>query len=158
VIACDLPLFKTSLTAKLTEIRNHIPEPEAGKRVLFNVKNADSRFGEMLGEQIENLAMNARIGGVYADLVSEQSSLYDIARNNVWHGLVIVYGQGEQEWALDQMRQARCAALAEKRKPCRIYLRPPDKLPPEPRPVLFKLIRDGAQDELVAFLREVVAL
>jgi hypothetical protein len=163
VIACDLPDFKASLTGKLNEIQNRIKQngkvldSDAAKRVLFNVTNADNTFGETLGAQLEDLAVNAQLGGVYADLVSEQSSLYDIAQNNIWHGLVIVYGQGQQEWALEQMRQARSAALADKRKPCRIYLRPADKRPPEPRPVRFKLIRDGAEDELLAFLREVMA-
>ena len=163
VIACDLPDFKATLTAKLDEIQNRrnnhgsVLDPDAARRVLFNVTNADNAFGEILGAQLEDLAVDSRLGGVYADLVSEQSSLYDIAQNNVWHGLVIVYGQGRQEWALEQMRQARSAALADKRKPCRIYLRPADKRPPEPRPVRFKLLRDGAEDELLQFLREVVA-
>jgi hypothetical protein len=164
VIACDLPEFKATLTAKLKEIHSRIDDigrqidQDAGKRVLFNVTSEDSTFGEELGARFEDLAVNAQFRDVYADLVSEHSSLYDIARNNIWHGLVVVYGQGQKEWALEQMRQARSAALADKRKPCRIYLRPPDKPAPEPRPVRFKLIRDGAQDELLQFLREVVAV
>jgi hypothetical protein len=72
--------------------------------------------------------------------------------------LVIVYGEGQKEWAVEQMRQARRAALADRRKPCGIYLRPSDKPAPEPRPVRFRLIRDGAEDELLRFLQEVVAL
>ena len=125
---------------------------------MFNVTSADSTFGEQLGVRFEDLAANAQLTGVYVDLVSEQSSLYDIARNNAWHGLVIVYGEGQKGWAVEQMRQARRAALADKRKPCGIYLRPSDKPAPEPRPVRFRLIRDGAEDELLQFLQEVVAL
>ena len=159
VIACDLKEFKTTIEEKLSQIVNRIPIGVDGeeRRILLNVTNADSEFGETLGAQVEDIAIAARLNSVSAELVSEQSSLYDVARSNSWHGLVIVYGEGQQEWVLEQMRQARRAVLANKRTSCRIYLRPREKRPPEPRPVRFKLIRDGAEDELREFLREVTA-
>ena len=162
VVACDLQEFKTTVEKKLCDILNSIDgggrndsNQEESRRILVNVTNADSAFGEALGTQVEDLAVASRLSGVSAELVSEQSSLFDIARSNAWHGLVIVYGEGQQEWVLEQMQQARRAVLAKKGTPCRIYLRPREKRPPEPRPVRFKLIRDGAEDELREFLKEV---
>jgi TIR domain len=159
VIACDLKEFKTTLEQKLAQLANTIPigHDREERRILVNVTNADSEFGETLGAQVEDFAAAAQFNSVSAELVSEQSSLYEVARSNSWHGLVIVYGEGQQEWVLGQMRQARRAVLANKRTSCRIYLRPKEKRPPEPRPVRFKLLRDGAEDELREFLREVTA-
>jgi TIR domain len=161
VIACDLQDFKVTFKSKLSEINNKINRDDGEdinpdeKRILVNVTNADSEFGRILGTKVEALALQNNLRRVSAELVSDYSSLFEIARSNVWHGLVIVYGEGQQEWALKQMHQARRAVLDKKGAPCRVYLRPKEKHPPEPLPVIFRLIRDGAEAEIEQFLKEV---
>ena len=48
-----------------------------------------------------------------------------------FHGLMVVYGQCEQQWAKQQMRACRQLLLKKKQRApvCAVYLGPPDEKP-----------------------------
>jgi len=98
------------------------------------------------------------LGDVYADFVGEQSSLFDVAKNNPCDGLIIVYGQCDDEWVRNQMREGRRSALLLKQKVriCALYVGPPEDKPPlEPRPARFGVIKFREENRLRDFVREV---
>ena len=116
-------------------------------------------MAEAVGTRVEDLCLEMNLGkSVYADLVGERSSLFDVARNNPCDGLMIVYGQCEDKWVRRQMMEGRSAALLLKQKVpvCALYVGPPEDKPPlEPRPARFGLIDFREEDELRNFVRHV---
>jgi TIR domain len=161
VTECDLEEFKVTLEHKLREIasrRTRTPDQLHGSIVLVNAAASDSRMAQEIGIKVEDLGLEMRLGSVYADVVAEESSLLDVAVNNPFDGLVIVYGECEQNWVRRQMIQGRSAALQLKPKApvCAVYVGPPkDKRAPEPRPARFGLIDFRNDDQLRDFVREV---
>jgi len=164
VTKCDLEEFKVILDDKLREIdsrRSRTAEQERGRVVLVNAAASDSKMAEGVGTKVEDLCVEMDLGSsIYADLVGERSSLFDVARNNPCDGLMIVYGQCEAKWARRQMMEGRNAALLLKQKVpiCALYVGPPEDKPPlEPRPARFGLINFREEDQLRNFVRHVAA-
>src|SRR6516164_7055212 len=115
VTKCDLEEFKVILDDKLREIesrRSHTAEQERGRIVLVNAAESDSKMAEGVGTQVEDLCVEMDLGSsIYADLVGEKSSLFDVARNNPCDGLIIVYGECPPEWVRQQRDQCRRVVL-----------------------------------------------
>jgi hypothetical protein len=115
-------------------------------------------MAEGVGTKVEDLSLEMNLGSIYADLVGEQSSLFDVAKNNPCDGLMIVYGKCEDKWARRQMIEGRSAALLLKQKVpiCALYVGPPaDKPPLEPRPARFGVINFREENQLRNFVRHV---
>jgi TIR domain len=162
VTQCDLEEFKMIIDDKLREIdsrRSRTDKQENGRVVLVNATTSDFKMAEAVGTRVEDLCLEMNLGkSVYADLVGERSSLFDVARNNPCDGLMIVYGQCEDKWVRRQMMEGRSAALLLKQKVpvCALYVGPPEDKPPlEPRPARFGLIDFREEDELRNFVRHV---
>jgi hypothetical protein len=164
VTKCDLEELKVILDDKLREIdsrRSRTAEQERGRIVLVSAAASDNKMAEGVGTQVEDLCAEMNLGSsIYADLVGEQSSLFDVARNNPCDGLMIVYGRCEDKWVRRQMAEGRNAALLLKQKVpiCALYVGPPEGKPPlEPRPARFGLINFREEDQLRNFVRHVAA-
>jgi hypothetical protein len=162
VTRCDLEEFKMIVDNKLREIdsrRSRAIQREDGRVVLVNATSSDYKMAEAVGIRVEDLCVEMNLGSsVYADLVSERSSLFDVARNNPCDGLMIVYGGCEDKWVRRQMMEGRSAALLLKQKVpvCALYVGPPEDKPPlESRPARFGLINFREEDELRNFVRHV---
>jgi hypothetical protein len=162
VTKCDLEEFKTIVDDKLREIdsrRSRTAKQEDGRVVLVNATTSDYKMAEAVGTRVEDLCVEMNLDrSVYADLVGERSSLFDVARNNPCDGLMIVYGKCEDKWVRRQMMEGRSAALLLKQKipVCALYVGPPEDKPPlEPRPARFGLINFREEDELRNFVRDV---
>jgi TIR domain len=161
VTACDLEEFKVTLENKLREIRSRrerTPEQSQGRFVLVNAASLDYEMARTIGEKVEELCVEMDLGYIYADIVGDGSSLFDIASNNAFDGLVVVYGECEERWVREQMDQWRRVALRLKRKGliCALYVGPPGKDSlPEPRPARFNIIDYREEDRLRDFVRQV---
>jgi TIR domain len=161
VTQCDLEEFKVILDDKLREIDSRrtrpVGQPE-GRIVLVNAAAADNKMAEGLGIKVEDLGLEMNLDSIYADVVGERSSLFDVAKNNPCDGLMIVYGECEDKWVRRQMMEGRSAALLLKQKVpiCALYVGPPEDKPPlEPRPARFGLINFCEEDQLRNFVRHV---
>jgi hypothetical protein len=163
VMQCDLEEFKVILDDKLREIdsrRTRPPGQPADRVVLVNAAASDNKMAEGVGIKVEDMCLEMNLGSVYADVVGERSSLFDVAKNNPCDGLMIVYGECEDKWVRRQMMEGRSAALLLKQKVpiCALYVGPPaDKPPLEPRPARFGLINSHEEDQLRNFVRHVAA-
>jgi TIR domain len=163
VTQSDLEEFKVILDDKLREIDSRRPRPigQPGERVvLVNAAASDNKMAEGVGIKVEDLCLEMNLGSIYADVVGERSSLFDVAKNNPCDGLMIVYGECEDKWVRRQMMEGRSAALLLKQKVpiCALYVGPPaDKPPLEPRPARFGLINSHEEDQLRNFVRHVAA-
>jgi TIR domain len=162
VTKCDLEEFKLILDDKLREIdsrRSRTDEQNRGRTVLVNAAASDNKMAEGVGTKVEDLCIEMDLGSsIYADVVGERSSLFDVARNNPCDGLMIVYGECEDKWVRRQMMEGRNAALLLKQKVpiCALYVGPPEDKPPlEPRPARFGLINFREEDQLRSFVRNV---
>jgi hypothetical protein len=162
VTKCDLEELKMIVDDKLREIdsrRSRAGQQEDGRVVLVNATSSDSKMAEDVGIRVEDLCVEMNLGSsVYADLVGERSSLFDVARNNPCDGLMIVYGSCEDKWVRRQMMEGRSAALLLKQKVpvCALYVGPPEDKPPlESRPARFGLINFREEDALRDFVRHV---
>jgi TIR domain len=162
VTKCDLEEFKMIVEDKLREIdsrRSRPITPEDRRVVLVNAATSDYKMAEAVGTRVEDLCVEMNLDrSVYADLVGERSSLFDVARNNPCDGLMIVYGECEDKWVRRQMMEGRSAALLLKQKVpvCALYVGPPEDKPPlEPRPARFGLINFREDDDLRNFVRHV---
>ncbi|MBW0001409.1 MAG: toll/interleukin-1 receptor domain-containing protein [Verrucomicrobia bacterium] len=161
VTRCDLEEFKVILGDKLREIDSRRPGTieREGITVLVNAANPDNKMAEEVGTRLEDLciAMDLR-SSLYADVVGERSSLFDVARNNPCHGLMIVYGSCGDTWVRRQVKEGRSVALLLKQKVpvCALYVGPPaDKPPLEPRPARFGVIDFREEERLRDFVRQV---
>jgi hypothetical protein len=164
VTKCDLEEFKVILDDKLREIdsrRSRTADQERGRIVLVNAAASDSKMAEGVGTMVEDLCVEMDLSSrIYADVVGERSSLFDVARNNPCDGLMIVYGECEAKWVRRQMMEGRNAALLLKQKVpiCALYVGPPEDKPPlESRPARFGLINFREEDQLRSFVRNVAA-
>lgn len=161
VTQCDLEEFKVILDDKLREIDSRRPRPagQAGDRIiLVNAAASDNKIAEGVGIKVEDLSLEMNLGSIYADVVGEGSSLFDVAKNNPCDGLMIVYGECEDKWVRRQMMEGRSAALLLKQKVpvCALYVaHPGDKPPLEPRPARFGLINSREEDQLRNFVSHV---
>jgi TIR domain len=162
VTKCDLEEFKVILDDKLREVdsrRSRTVAQGEGRTVLVSAAAPDNKMAEEVGIKVEDLCAEMNLGNsIYADLVGERSSLFDVARNNPCHGLMIVYGACEDKWARRQVMEGRSVALLLKQKVpiCALYVGPPEDKPPlEPRPARFGLINFREQDQLRNFVRQV---
>jgi hypothetical protein len=158
VTQCDLEEFKVILDDKLREIDSRRTRPAEDRIVLVNAAVSDNKMAEGVGTKVEDLCLEMNLGSIYADVVGEQSSLFDVAKNNPCDGLMIVYGECEDKWVRRQMIEGRSAALLLKQKVpiCALYIGPPaDKPILEPRPARFGVINFRQEDQLRNFVRDV---
>jgi hypothetical protein len=96
-----------------------------GVEVLITANSRDEQATRMLFQALDQQ-------GVGYDTADETESILNMVDQYPFHGLMIVYGQCEKEWAKQQMRDYRQILLRKKHRApvCALYLGPPDEKPP----------------------------
>lgn len=96
-----------------------------GAYVLVNAKSDDEHAAQTLLQVLEQQ-------GIDYDTADESESLETRVEQEEFHGLVIVYGRCESQWAKEQVRACRQLLLKKKQRApvCAVFLGPPDDKAP----------------------------
>ena len=96
-----------------------------GVQVLVNAQSCDEQAVQTLLQMFEEQ-------GIGYDTADESDNLATLVDQDVFHGLMIVYGRCEQQWAKEQVRACRQLLLKKKQRApvCAVYLGPPDEKAP----------------------------
>ena len=95
-----------------------------GPYVLVNVNSRDEQVAQTLLQMLDQQ-------GIGYDTADENDNIELMIEQYDCHGLIVVYGHCEQQWAKQQVRTCRVLLLKKKlRAPvCAVYLGPPDEKP-----------------------------
>jgi hypothetical protein len=93
----------------------------------FVLVNANSRDGQVTQTLLQTLDQQ----GMGYDTADENDNVEMLVEQYDFHGLIVVYGQCEQQWAKQQVRACRQLLLKKKQRApvCAVYLGPPDEKP-----------------------------
>jgi hypothetical protein len=96
-----------------------------GAYVLVNANSRDEQVAQTLLQVLDQQ-------GVGYDTADENDNIEFMVEQYDCHGLIVVYGQCEQQWAKQQVRTCRLLLLKKKQHApvCAVYLGPPDDKPP----------------------------
>jgi len=96
-----------------------------GVQVLVNAKSCDEQTVQTLLQVFDQQ-------GIRYDTADESDNLETLVEQDVFHGLMVVYGRCEQQWAKEQVRACRQLLLRKKQQApvCAVYLGPPDEKVP----------------------------
>jgi hypothetical protein len=95
-----------------------------GAYVLVNVNSRDEQVAQTLLQVLDQQ-------DVRYDTADENDNIEFMVEQYDCHGLIVVYGQCEQQWAKQQVRTCRLLLLKKKQRApvCAVYLGPPDEKP-----------------------------
>ena len=95
-----------------------------GAYVLVNASSCDELVTQTLLQVLDQQ-------GVGYDTADENDNIEFMVEQYDCHGLIVVYGQCEQQWAKQQVRTCRLLLLKKKQRApvCAVYLGPPDEKP-----------------------------
>ena len=95
-----------------------------GPYVLVNANSRDEQVAQTLLQVLDQQ-------GVGYDTADENENIEFMVEQYDCHGLIVVYGQCEQQWAKQQVRTCRLLLLKKKQRApvCAVYLGPPDEKP-----------------------------
>jgi TIR domain len=95
-----------------------------GPYVLVNVNSRDEQVAQTLLQMLDQQ-------GVGYDTADENDNIEVMIEQYDCHGLIVVYGHCEQQWAKQQVRTCRLLLLKKKQRApvCAVYLGPPDEKP-----------------------------
>jgi hypothetical protein len=90
--------------------------------------NANSRDEQVAQTILQCLELQ----GIGYDTADEREDIKILVKQYDFHGLMVVYGQCEQQWAKQQIRACRELWLNKRQRApvCAVYLGPPDEKPP----------------------------
>jgi len=93
----------------------------------FVLVNANSRDGQVTQTLLQTLDQQ----GMGYDTADENDNVEMLVEQYDFHGLIVVYGQCEQQWAKQQVRACRQLLLKKKQRApvCAVYLGPLDEKP-----------------------------
>jgi hypothetical protein len=95
-----------------------------GAYVLVNANSRDEQVAQTLLQVLDQQ-------GVGYDTADENDNIELMIEQYDCHGLIVVYGHCEQQWAKQQVRTCRLLLLKKKQRApiCAVYLGPPDEKP-----------------------------
>ena len=95
-----------------------------GAYVLVNANSRDEQASQTLLQALDQQ-------GIGYDTADENDNIEILVDQYDFHGLMVVYGQCEQQWAKQQVRVCRQLLLKKKQRApvCAVYLSPPDEKP-----------------------------
>jgi len=95
-----------------------------GAYVLVNANSRDETVAQALLQALDQQ-------GIGYDTADENDNIELMVEQYDCHGLIVVYGQCEQQWAKEQVRACRLLLLKKKQRApvCAVYLGPPDEKP-----------------------------
>jgi hypothetical protein len=96
-----------------------------GALVLVNAKSCDEQAVQTLLQMFDQQ-------GIGYDTANESDNLETLVEQDDFHGLVVVYGCCEPQWAKEQVRACRQLLLKKKQRApvCAVFLGPPDEKAP----------------------------
>jgi hypothetical protein len=96
-----------------------------GAYVLVNANSCDAQVKQTLLQALYQQ-------GIGYDTADENDNLEILVEQYAFHGLMVVYGQCEPQWAKRQARACRLLLLKKRQRApvCAVYLGPPDGKPP----------------------------
>ena len=96
-----------------------------GVQVLVNAKSCDEQAVQTLLQVFDRQ-------GIGYDTADESVNLETLVEQDVFHGLMIVYGRCDQQWAKEQVRTCRHLLLKKRQRApvCAVYFGLPDEKPP----------------------------
>ena len=117
-----------------SEIVNAVKKRQAAQKLsaieangAYVLVNANSR-----DEQVAQTLLHVLVQqGVGYDIADENDNIEFMVEQYDCHGLIVVYGHCEQQWAKQQVRTCRLLLLKKKQHApvCAVYLGPPDEKP-----------------------------
>src|SRR5215510_13615323 len=95
-----------------------------GAYVLVNANSRDEQVAQTLLQAFDQQ-------GIGYDIADENDNIEFMVEQYDCHGLIVVYGHCEQQWAKQQVRTCRLLLLKKKQHApvCAVYLGPPDEKP-----------------------------
>jgi hypothetical protein len=95
-----------------------------GAYVLVNANSRDKQVVRTIQQMLDQQ-------GVGYDTADENENIEILVEQYNFHGLVVIYGQCEQQWAKQQVRVCRQLLLKKKQRTpvCAVYIGPPDEKP-----------------------------
>jgi TIR domain len=96
-----------------------------GALVLVNAKSCDEQAVQTLLQVFDRQ-------GIGYDTADESDNIETLVEQDVFHGLMVVYGRCEHQWAKEQVRACRQLLLKKKQRApvCAVYLGPPEEKAP----------------------------
>jgi len=127
VMVMGLEDFKREIEKRLRLLSAKREPPPSGNGgfVLVDSKSSDLALAENIAKILDNM-------GVGYEIVDETVSLPDIAIEEDYDALLVIYGCCEPEWVQQQIRQCRQILLRKRNRPpvCGVFLGPAEQKPP----------------------------
>jgi hypothetical protein len=128
VIVAPFEEFKTEVAKKTRALESQRTPPVLegnGAYILLNANSRDEQIVQTISQALEQQ-------GIGYDTADENEDISALTEDDDFQGLLIIYGECEQQWAKQQVRSCRQLLLRKKQRAplCAVYLGPPDeKLP-----------------------------
>lgn len=126
VMIMGLEAFKREIVTQIKkrQVAQQLPLMNGEAFVLVNANSLDESVAETIRQSFDQQ-------GIGYDTIDENEDIETLLEECDVHGLMVVYGQCQQQWAKQQVRICRKLLLKKKQQApvCAVYIGPPDDKP-----------------------------
>ncbi len=167
VVAEDEAQLTTLVLARLHHIQERAKAQVVvgtGHKILLRTKESTRSLADDLSDEIDSFTDDASLVQLEAAIVQENVDLAIVEeqlrkKSIETVGLFVVYGDSDEEWAEERMKECRRLALKRRAKPplTAVYVKPPDDQPrPQATPGRFEIVKHDEPEKLQRVLQQVL--